>query len=136
MATELGAATLEGVQRYYILDSDVDSLELAYSVTIEKAQGSQFRRVIISARQSRILDRTFVYTAAKRAQVQVILVGEFQAVAEAIELRPRPSQGRSACRLCFRGLAKNTAQLMTLFALSNLWMARRHLIATAGEVRL
>ncbi|MEX6504717.1 IS5 family transposase [Pseudomonas zhanjiangensis] len=36
----------------------------------------------------------------------------------------------------FRGLAKNTAQLMTLFALSNLWMARRHLLATAGEVRL
>ena len=36
----------------------------------------------------------------------------------------------------FRGLAKNTAQLMTLFALSNLWMARRHLIATAGEMRL
>ncbi len=36
----------------------------------------------------------------------------------------------------FRGLAKNTAQLITLFALSNLWMARRHLIDTAGEVRL
>lgn len=36
----------------------------------------------------------------------------------------------------FRGLAKNTAQLMTLFALSNLWMARRHLLANAGEVRL
>ena len=35
----------------------------------------------------------------------------------------------------FRGLAKNTAQLMTLFALSNLWMARRHLLAGAGEVR-
>ena len=36
----------------------------------------------------------------------------------------------------FRGLAKNTAQLVTLFALSNLWMARRHLLAGAGEVRL
>lgn len=36
----------------------------------------------------------------------------------------------------FRGLAKNTAQLMTLFALSNLWMARRHLLTNAGEVRL
>ncbi|HCF4082318.1 IS5 family transposase [Pseudomonas aeruginosa] len=36
----------------------------------------------------------------------------------------------------FRGLAKNTAQLVTLFALSNLWMARRHLLANAGEVRL
>ena len=36
----------------------------------------------------------------------------------------------------FRGLAKNTAQLLTLFALSNLWMARRHLLTNAGEVRL
>lgn len=36
----------------------------------------------------------------------------------------------------FRGLAKNTAQLVTLFALSNLWMARRHLLTDTGEVRL
>ncbi|WP_405118950.1 IS5 family transposase [Pseudomonas leptonychotis] len=36
----------------------------------------------------------------------------------------------------FRGLAKNTAQLVTLFALSNLWMTRRHLLTNAGEVRL
>ncbi|AOE83118.1 IS5 family transposase [Pseudomonas sp. TCU-HL1] len=36
----------------------------------------------------------------------------------------------------FRGLMKNTAQLVTLFALSNLWMARRHVLATTGEVRL
>lgn len=32
----------------------------------------------------------------------------------------------------YRGLAKNTAQVMTLFALSNLWMARRQLIAKQG----
>jgi IS5 family transposase len=31
----------------------------------------------------------------------------------------------------FRGLVRNTAQLVTLFALSNLWMARRHLLASA-----
>ncbi|MDF9773275.1 IS5 family transposase [Pseudomonas baetica] len=36
----------------------------------------------------------------------------------------------------FRGLVKNTAQLVTLFALSNLWMARRHLLTNAREVRL
>ncbi len=35
----------------------------------------------------------------------------------------------------FRGLAKNTAQLTTLFALSNLWMARRFLLTDTGEVR-
>ena len=32
----------------------------------------------------------------------------------------------------YRGLAKNTAQVVTLPALSNLWMARRRLIGIAG----
>jgi transposase, IS5 family len=32
----------------------------------------------------------------------------------------------------FRGLAKNTAHVVTLFAMSNLWMARRQLMATAA----
>jgi transposase, IS5 family len=36
----------------------------------------------------------------------------------------------------FKGLAKNTAQILTLFALSNLWMARKRLRAMAGELRL
>jgi len=35
----------------------------------------------------------------------------------------------------YRGLAKNAAQLHVLFALSNLWQARRRLLAIAGEVR-
>lgn len=32
----------------------------------------------------------------------------------------------------YRGLAKNTARLTMLFALSNLWMARRHLLGPQG----
>ena len=32
----------------------------------------------------------------------------------------------------YRGLAKNTAQIVTLFALGNLWMARRRLMGAAG----
>jgi IS5 family transposase len=32
----------------------------------------------------------------------------------------------------YRGLAKNTAQLVTLFALSNLWMARRQMMGARG----
>jgi transposase, IS5 family len=35
----------------------------------------------------------------------------------------------------FRGLAKNTAHVITLFALSNLWMARKRLLAMAGSLR-
>ena len=36
----------------------------------------------------------------------------------------------------YRGLAKNAAQVLTLFALSNLWMARRRLLPAMGVVRL
>ena len=35
----------------------------------------------------------------------------------------------------FRGLAKNTAHVITLFALSNLWMARRRLLVMTGALR-
>jgi IS5 family transposase len=35
----------------------------------------------------------------------------------------------------FRGLAKNTAHVVTLFALSNLWMVRKQLMAAMGAVR-
>jgi len=33
----------------------------------------------------------------------------------------------------YRGLAKNTAQIVTLFALSNLWMACRQLMGARDE---
>lgn len=32
----------------------------------------------------------------------------------------------------YRGLLKNTAQIVTLFALSNMWMARRQLMGAGG----
>jgi transposase, IS5 family len=35
----------------------------------------------------------------------------------------------------YRGLKKNTAQLHTLFALSNLWMARTKLLVLDGQLR-
>ena len=35
----------------------------------------------------------------------------------------------------FRGLAKNTVQVLTLFALSNLWMARKQLLNSTGKLR-
>lgn len=38
-------------------------------------------------------------------------------------------------KVSYRGLAKNTAQLTTLFALSNLWMVRKELMKMTPEVR-
>jgi transposase, IS5 family len=32
----------------------------------------------------------------------------------------------------YRGLKKNTQRLLTMFALSNLWMARKELMRSAG----
>lgn len=36
----------------------------------------------------------------------------------------------------YRGLAKNTSQVLTLFALSNVWMVRRSMLRLTGYVRL
>ncbi|OLK74772.1 transposase, partial [Xanthomonas oryzae] len=36
----------------------------------------------------------------------------------------------------YRGLVKNTAQMLTLFALSNLWLKRKELMPAAGKVCL
>ena len=38
-------------------------------------------------------------------------------------------------RVRYFGLKKNTAQLATLFALSNLWMARKKLVVLDGQMR-
>ena len=39
------------------------------------------------------------------------------------------------CKVRYRGLAKNTAQLKTLFALSNLWMVRKKLLVLDEQLR-
>jgi exodeoxyribonuclease V alpha subunit len=66
-------------------------LELAYAITVHKSQGSQFQRVIIPVRRSRLLDRNLLYTAITRAQTQVILVGDMAAAKAAVEAPPHAS---------------------------------------------
>ena len=63
---------------------DLEYLELAYSITVHKSQGSQFERVIIPIRQSRLLDLTLLYTANTRGVSQVVLVGDQQAAQAAL----------------------------------------------------
>lgn len=64
-----------------------DQLRLAYCISIHKAQGSQFKMVVLPlVRQfSRMLQRNLVYTAITRAAEKLVFVGEAQAVATAIE---------------------------------------------------
>ena len=63
----------------------LDSLELAYALTVHKSQGSQWRRVIVCLpTSSRLVDRSLVYTAVTRAQSHVILLGSARNIAEAV----------------------------------------------------
>ena len=102
---------------------------------VEKRAEHEGRDVIwqVAARRStyKKLDKRSVLCKAKRkiekakAQIRAKVEHPFRVI--------KRQFGYTKVR--FRGLAKNTAQLVTLFALS-LWMARRHLLAGAGEVRL
>jgi exodeoxyribonuclease V alpha subunit len=75
-------------------EDDIDSLELAYAISIHKAQGSQFRRVIVPLFHSRVLDRTLIYTAITRGTEQIVLVGDRVAFRQAVSAPPAPHRRR------------------------------------------
>jgi exodeoxyribonuclease V alpha subunit len=79
-------------QAHLIGRSRLEDLALAYAITTHKAQGSQFRRVVIPMVQSRLLDRTLLYTAMTRAQEQVVFVGDRTAFEAAIVAPPHVSR--------------------------------------------
>ena len=72
----------------FISGPDLDHLDHAYAITCHKAQGSQFPRVIVPVYPSRILDRSLLYTAITRAQSQVVLLGDQNALKRAIAAEP------------------------------------------------
>ncbi|CAI8777215.1 hypothetical protein EMIT0P4_10171 [Pseudomonas sp. IT-P4] len=103
---------------------------------VEKRPEHEGRQVIwkIAARRStyqKLRKRSVLYKARRKIEkARGAGKGEGRA--------PVPGD-QAPVRLCedtLSWLAKNTAQRVTLFALSNLWMARRHLLSHAVEVRL
>ncbi|HML44358.1 MAG TPA: AAA family ATPase [Hyphomicrobium zavarzinii] len=71
-------------ERHEFVGSALDDLSLAYAVTVHKAQGSQFRSVVVPVTRSRLLDRSLIYTAVTRATDRVVLIGEADVLAEAV----------------------------------------------------
>lgn len=82
--------------------------------------------------------------AAKRGKIMAMAEGHEKRKLEKIEKRKASVRAKvehpfrvikrqfGLMKVRFRGLAKNTAHVITLFALSNLWMARRRLLAMTG----
>ena len=54
----------------------MQSLVHSYSITMHKAQGSQFARIIVPIKRTRLLDQSLIYTAVTRGVEQVVLVGD------------------------------------------------------------
>jgi exodeoxyribonuclease V alpha subunit len=67
----------------------LEDIELGRAVTVHKAQGSQWPRLIVPVTDSRLLDRTLLYTAITRAQTQVLLVGNMAAARNAVLAPPK-----------------------------------------------
>ena len=74
----------EGMVHFIPIGEVVDRLELAYAISVHKAQGSQFRRVAVVVTPSRILDHALVYTALTRGIEQVVFLGHRAAFEAAI----------------------------------------------------
>lgn len=72
-----------------LMSKMLEHLDLAYALTIHKAQGSQWPRIIIPIMRYRLLDRSLIYTAITRAQRQALLVGDEAAAREAVVKVPR-----------------------------------------------
>ena len=67
-----------------LFEEMLDDLELGYAITVHKAQGSQWKRILIPIVPTRNLDRSMLYTAVTRAQNQVIMVGRADVAALAV----------------------------------------------------
>lgn len=74
--------------------ADLIDLTLAYAITCHRAQGSQTARVVIPLYETRIMDPAWIYTAITRAELQVVLVGEVDALERALH-RPWAAESRT-----------------------------------------
>ena len=78
---------LDGARRE-IPEPEFHRIDLAYAITVHKAQGSQFKRVIVPVFRNRLLDRTLIYTALTRGVEQVVFVGDRHAFEAAVTAPP------------------------------------------------
>lgn len=83
IATEALEVDFDGV-RHELAGRNLDDTALAYAITVHKAQGTAFRRIVVPVAPTRLLDRSLVYTAITRAQEQAVLVGDRKAFEKAV----------------------------------------------------
>lgn len=68
----------------------LEYLELAYAITIHKAQGSQFDDVLLPMTMSKMLSRSLFYTAASRARRSITIYDCESAVRVSLQTQAKP----------------------------------------------
>lgn len=77
---------------------DLEKLTRGWAITVHKAQGSAFRRVIIPVMKSRLLDRAMIYTAITRASETAVLVGDLDEISQVVTSLPSADKRRCGLR--------------------------------------
>lgn len=83
-----GAGDDKMTDRVLFSRSERNHLSLAYALTTHKAQGSQYRRVLVVCLQRDLhclLDRSWIYTAVTRAKHAAVVCGQSQAFRDGIK---------------------------------------------------
>lgn len=93
----------DGIVRPLTLDM-LEDIDLGFAATVHKAQGSQWQRIIVPVTDSRLLDRTLLYTAITRAQAQVILVGDLTAAFRKTKAPPKAQSRKVALDITLKQL--------------------------------
>ncbi|MGI9849318.1 AAA family ATPase [Vibrio vulnificus] len=83
-----GEVTLLDGSKVAITEPLLQSLSASYCITVHKAQGSQFDRVVVVVDTSRIVDRSWIYTALTRAKNKVDIISTEEIFTEAIKAHP------------------------------------------------
>lgn len=84
-AAMFGVVTLDTGEEIQISEDLLDCIELGYAITLHKAQGSQFPRIIVPVEKGIITDRAWIYTAITRAESEIHLVGRANEFAEIVK---------------------------------------------------
>lgn len=84
--------------------SRLPDYETAFAMTVHKAQGSEFDRIVVvlPAGGSRVSTRELLYTAVTRAKKKVTLVANTESIATAVATRTERESGLRARLLAFR----------------------------------
>ena len=76
---------------------DLDMIDLGYASTVHKAQGDEYRTVILNLQTAQfiMLTRPLIYTAITRGKEKVIIVGERKA--QCIAINKTDTERRGTC---------------------------------------